>query len=57
VELRYHADSPEEVEVFFDGRSFGNAILLDRGVNFKIGRNQKLTSSKEEENIKPGELF
>jgi putative transposase len=57
VELKFHKESPEEVEVFLDGKSFGKAELLDRNVNFKIGRNYKLNSESEEKVVKPGELF
>lgn len=38
VELRFHKDEPEAVEVFYEGRSFGYAILLDASVNAKSGR-------------------
>ena len=57
IELRFHKESPEEVEIFFEDKSFGMATLLDKRVNFKVGRNQKLTSQEQEENISPGELF
>jgi transposase InsO family protein len=57
VELRFHRDVPDEVEVFYDGRSFGNAILLDRHVNFKLGRNHKVTVSEREASVPTGELF
>ena len=32
VELRFHRETPDEVEVFYEGRSFGSAVLLDRHV-------------------------
>jgi transposase InsO family protein len=38
VELRFHRDLPENVEVYYEGRSFGKAVLLDQNVNAKIGR-------------------
>ena len=58
VELRFHQETPEEIEIFCNGISFGNAILLNKEVNFKIGRNQKITSeNKDTKNINPGELF
>jgi putative transposase len=57
VELKFHKESPEDVEVFFDGKSFGKAILLDKGVNFKIGRNQKIITKETKSEIIPGELF
>lgn len=39
IELRFHEQSPEQVEMFLDGMSFGQATLLDPHVNAKIGRN------------------
>lgn len=57
VELRFHKQSPEEVEVFHDGRSFGLATLLDKNINFKVGRNHKITAQQAVSDIKPGELF
>ena len=38
VELRFHRDEPERVEIFYEGRSFGDAGLLDASVNAKSGR-------------------
>lgn len=38
VELRFHKDEPEIVEIFYEGRSFGSATLLDASVNAKSGR-------------------
>lgn len=38
VELRFQRDEPEVVEVFYEGRSFGYATLLDAAVNAKSGR-------------------
>lgn len=38
IELRYHEESPTEVEMFLDGMSFGQATLLDPNINAKIGR-------------------
>jgi hypothetical protein len=57
VELKFHQESPENVEIFLDGKSFGNADLLDRNVNFKIGRNYKLSSKSQEKVITQSELF
>lgn len=54
IEARFHRESPEDIEIFFEGRSFGKAVLLNKKVNFKVGRNNE--ESKKEE-IKPGELF
>jgi putative transposase len=57
IETRYHSESPHEVEVYFDGRSHGMAILLDKSVNFKIARNHKISSESKNENIESGKLF
>ena len=57
VELRFHMESPEDVEIFFENKSFGKAVLLDKQVNFKVGRNFKIISTKKEKDIRPGELF
>ena len=57
VELRFHRESPEDVEIFYDGRSFGKATLLNKGVNFRVGRNCKITVEDKNINIAPGELF
>ncbi len=57
VELRFHRDAPDEVEVFYDGRSFGNAVLLDRHVNFKLSRNHRITVSENVATVSSGELF
>jgi hypothetical protein len=53
IEVRYHHDSPEDIEVFFDGRSFGKAVLLNKVINYKIGRDSKDSF----ETISSGELF
>ena len=57
VELRFHREAPDEVEVFYEGRSFGFAVLLDRHVNFKLGRNHKIVLSESEVKVPTGELF
>lgn len=57
IELKFHKESPENVEIYFDGRSFGHAVLLNKEVNFRIGRNQKITSEENNNEIHPGELF
>ena len=38
VEARFHEDTPEEVEVYFDGRSYGFVRLVDTRVNARVGR-------------------
>jgi transposase len=57
VELRFHRETPDDVEVFYEGRSFGVAVLLDRHVNFKMGRNHKIGVSEKEVTVPTGELF
>jgi hypothetical protein len=60
VELRFHREAPAEVEIFYEGRSFGFAVLLDRHVNLKLGRNHKIVLSEKEvkeTTIPSGELF
>jgi putative transposase len=57
VELRFHQETPDEVEVFYEGRSFGMAHLLDRHVNFKLGRNNKIVLKDKETKVASGELF
>lgn len=58
VELRFHRESPEEVEVFYDEKSYGMATVLSRNTNFKIGRNGRpVADDQVQENVSPGELF
>lgn len=38
VELRFHPETPQEVEIYFDGKSHGMAALVNAQVNAKIGR-------------------
>ena len=55
VEARFHRDSPEEVEIFFENCSYGKATLLDPSVNSRVGREGNKTSDKtqkiEENNV------
>ena len=57
VALRFHQESPDQVEVFFEERSFGMATLLDKTVNFKVGRNSKLILQEKEQGISPLENY
>lgn len=57
IEARYHQESPRDVELYFDGRSYGNAVLLDKSINFKIGRNNMLSTTEKETKIESGKLF
>jgi hypothetical protein len=47
IELRFHEEKPEKVEIFFEGMSFGEATLLDPHVNAKLGRNWMTKEKKE----------
>lgn len=66
VELRFHPETPDEVEIFFEGFSHGAASVLDPHVNVRVGRDwgdsgprlgrqEEVTS--EEETIPTGRLF
>jgi transposase InsO family protein len=57
IEVRFHRETPTIVEIFFEGRSFGNAVILNRQVNFKIGRNNRPNAEPESSKIKSGEIF
>lgn len=57
VEVKYHRESPEVAEVFFEGKSFGNATMYNPHVNFKLGRNNKLKPSSENNQLQSGSLF
>jgi len=58
IELRFHQEFPDDVEIFLEGKSFGKAQLLDKNVNFKIGRNYRVTTEKDTDNKPPsGKLF
>lgn len=65
VELKYHEDAPTDVEVFFEGRSYGKAVVLDVNVNARVGREgpRKLQNSKDHKlaeaspKISSGQLF
>ena len=48
VELRFHKEKPDEIEVFFNNESYGMSVLVDVHVNSRIGREYKDAS---------GELF
>ena len=55
VELKFHKETSEDVEIFYENKSFGKATLLNKHVNFKIGRNNDF--KKEKRVIRSGELF
>lgn len=47
IELRFHNENPEQVEIFFEGMSFGMATLLDPHINAKLGRNWMTREKKK----------
>ncbi len=49
VELRFHPENPHDVEVFFEGRSFGKALPLNARVNARIGRDGDVVKNKPRE--------
>ena len=57
IEAKYHPETPYDVEVYFDGRSYGKAVLLDKSVNFRIGRNNRVSTTEKETKIESGKLF
>lgn len=66
VELRFHPEDLSNIEIFFDGKSYGLASVVNPNINAKIGRNWKTAKSsvkKEDEltkdtgPIKSGQLF
>ena len=57
IEVKYHNESPDDVEIFFEGRSFGKAVLLDKEVNFRVGRNTKVSTESKDKKIETGKLF
>jgi transposase InsO family protein len=63
VEVRFHDDDLDQVEVYFDNRSFGNAIKLDSRANAKVGRDWSKGYEKLPETLleieppKSGQLF
>lgn len=48
VDVKFHDDDRDTIEVFFEGKSYGKAILVNAHLNSKIGRDY---------NNKSGELF
>ncbi len=57
IEAKFHLENPSDVEIFFDGRNYGKATQLDRSINFKIGRNTKISTETNKTNIESGKLF
>ena len=68
VELRFHETEPENIEVFFENRSYGTAIKLNAVLNSKLGRegmdetsakteNSEIKNNKKEIPVSSGKLF
>lgn len=67
VELKYHPEEPDKIEIFFNNLSHGSATILDPHVNAKIGRNwdnskpkTKKYNEQNSDELKPietGKLF
>ena len=52
VELAFHPEEPEIIEVLFEGRSYGMATYVDASVNKRVGR-----ESYTNDNIRPSEVL
>jgi hypothetical protein len=39
VELKFHPEDLSDIEIFFQGKSYGTAVVVNPHVNAKIGRN------------------
>lgn len=52
VELAFHPEDPEIIEVLFEGRSYGMATYVDASVNKRVGR-ESYTNDK----VRPSELL
>jgi putative transposase len=63
VELRFHKENPDEVEVFYEGLTHGFAPLLNKNVNYKNRRPEQKIIDQNKQIIKinienkSGELF
>jgi putative transposase len=57
VELRFHPEDLSQVEIYFQGKSYGMAPVVNPHVNCKIGRNWDPHPEKPRENLSlPSEL-
>ncbi len=53
VELKFHPEDLSDIEIFFQGKSYGTAVVVNPHVNAKIGRNW---DGKSESTIKEDQL-
>lgn len=49
VELKFHSEDIENVEIFFDNRSFGLAVKLNANINSRAGRDWQKSQEKPSE--------
>jgi transposase InsO family protein len=56
IEVRFHQENEEDVEIFFNELSYGKASVLNKVINYRISRT-KIVSAIQESIIKPSELF
>lgn len=61
VELLYHEESPEQVEVRYQGKTYGMAALVNLYVNYRVKRdkncNAQMDVSSDKPSYKSGKLF
>lgn len=65
VELHFHTSAPDDIEVFFEKRSYGKAVPLNLVLNSQLGRASLETKERDQEDvltptqseIRSGELF
>jgi hypothetical protein len=56
VELLFHADNPLEIEVQYQGASYGKAVPLNLSVNTRAGRDWSTSSSGARQAKNPVEM-
>ena len=67
VELKFHPEDLSQIEIYFDGKSYGFASVVNPHINSQIGRNwdpkkanlkeKKIEILKDENPPRTGELF
>lgn len=56
IELRYHEETPDDIEIFYEDLSYGMATFLNKKTNFRT-RRKSIPSNENLEKTKSGELF
>lgn len=51
VELRFHPEDLSQIEVYFDGKSYGMAVVVHAHINAKIGRNWDPKTKQQKEKV------